>query len=146
MPSSGHAHRSFNKRTESGKWVTELHVTPIWWYTAANWKFLKTQCSSTKKFSVSISECRLKLIILKSVVRILGMSFWFPNAVFVPKMSFSSPKFAFWLRKSVRFWKFSFTYRTPLNSGILRSGSTTYVVSVSEIHLYIRKRFVFRDC
>jgi len=41
MTSSGHAHRSFNKITRN--WVTEVHVTPIWWYwyTAANRKFLQ---------------------------------------------------------------------------------------------------------
>jgi len=44
MTSSGYAHRSFNNIT--GNWVTELHVTPIWWYTAANWKFLQELSSS----------------------------------------------------------------------------------------------------
>jgi len=52
MTSSGHAHKSFNNIT--GNWVTDLHMTPIWWYAAASWKFLKTQCSSANKFSISL--------------------------------------------------------------------------------------------
>ena len=44
MTSSGHAHRSFNKTTRN--WLIELHVTPVWWYTAANWKFLQALSSS----------------------------------------------------------------------------------------------------
>jgi len=99
---SGHDHTSFNKIT--GNWDTDLYVTPIWWYTGANWKFLKTNAFSANKFSISIFEYRLKLIILWYR---LGMSFYFPNIVLFPKMVFPSPKLAFWLWKSIRFWEFT---------------------------------------
>jgi len=59
MVSSGHAHMLFNKIT--GSWATELHVTPI-----RRIGIPKTKRSSTNIFSVSISECRLKLMILRS--------------------------------------------------------------------------------
>jgi len=90
MMSSGHANSSFMKQNV-GHWTardTDFMVQ------SSQLEIPKTQRSSTNKFSISISECRLRLIILWSGFR---MSFQFLNAVLFPKMLFLSLKFAFWL-------------------------------------------------
>jgi len=74
------------------------------------------------------------------------MSFQFPNADFVSENVFLSdrPICVLVVEERSVLGIYSFTFGTPLSSGILRSGSTKCRFYPRK-PFYIRKRFVFRD-
>jgi len=117
-----------------GNWVTELHVTLIWCYTAANWKFLKPNALPQTNFPFEFLNAVWSLIILWSEE--CRFSFWMPFLFL--KMLFSSQKFVK-VVEDIWFWEFTiYTFRMPLNCGILQYGSR-------KCHFCLRKQFVFWD-
>ena len=115
--SSGHAHRSFNNNI-TGNWVTDLHVTSPNALPQTNFPFQCRNAVEVNNFAIRtwnvvlVSECR----------------FVSENVVFVSEIWFDCGR-------SFGFGNLLFTLEMPLNSGILRSGST-------KCHFWLRKPFL----
>jgi len=124
----------------STAWVGRTNVTDDRQTTDVSSRLLKTERSFTNKFSVSISKCRLKLIICDVDLECrfsLRIPFYSENVVFISQICISV------VEQRPVLGTHSFASGTPLNSGILRTG---LLVSVLWSPYVIGRPYIFSSC
>jgi len=132
MTSTGHTHRSFNNIT--GNWVTEVHVTPIWWYTVANWKFLNPMLFHEEIFCFNFEmtfEVNNCAIWTWNVILVSECCFVSENVIFVSEIYILVVEVVRFEEFTVSLWNFAIWFHKM-------SFLSQKAISISESGLYFK--------